>query len=295
VHYGHEIARMVEQGKNRLIVKLADLRRFDTGLAQRILDSPISIMPPFEEALSDVVKAHIDLNNPASKLSPKASFRVGIQGSFGALRVTPRQLTSDVLSKMLCVEGIVTKCSLIRPKIVESVHYCPDTGKFSQQTYRDATALMGSRTGSSFPTKDAEGHPLETEFGMCTFRDYQTITIQEMPEKAPKGQLPCSVDVILDDDLVDSCKPGDRIQVIGIYRALPPSNTASTSGIYRTLMLSNNVSQMGRSMNSTMDYTTSMDTPLSRQDIEDIRKISKRQDHFDLLARSLAPSIFGHE
>lgn len=114
--------------------------------------------------------------------------------------------------------------NLVRPKMQQSVHFCPATNNFHSRIYTDrlSSAAAGGApvTSSTMPETDADQNPLEVEHGLSTFMDQQMIMIQEMPERAPAGQLPRSVEVVLEDDLVDMCKPGDRLQVVGIYRSL---------------------------------------------------------------------------
>lgn len=88
---------------------------------------------------------------------------------------------------------------------------------------------------SVYPTQDQDGNRLETEYGFCRYVDFQTITIQEMPERAPPGQLPRSVDIILNADLIDKVKPGDRVKIFGVYRTLGGITAGSTNATFRLI------------------------------------------------------------
>jgi len=192
---------------------------------------------------------------------------------------------------MVSLEGIVTKCSLVRPKVIKSVHWNEAKSTFHFREYRDQTMTAnGAASTSVYPTDDGEGNPLVTEYGYCTYRDHQTISIQEMPERAPAGQLPRGVDVILDDDMVDKVKPGDRIQLVGIYRSLGNRNAGQGSSTFKTLILANNIILLSSKSGGGIAQATITDT-----DIRNINKISKQKKVFDLLSQSLAPSIYGHD
>uniref|UniRef100_A0A8C2PGB0 DNA replication licensing factor MCM3 n=1 Tax=Capra hircus TaxID=9925 RepID=A0A8C2PGB0_CAPHI len=204
-----------------------------TSWTMSLLSNAFEELVAFQRALKDFV-ASID----ATYAKQYEEFYIGLEGSFGSKHVSPRTLTSCFLSCVVCVEGIVTKCSLVRPKVVRSVHYCPATKKTIERRYSDLTNLVAFPSSSVYPTKDEENNPLETEYGLSVYKDHQIITIQEMPEKAPAGQLPRSVDVILDDDLVDRVKPGDRVQVVGTYRCLPGKKGGYTSGTFRYMLAS---------------------------------------------------------
>ena len=220
-----------------------------------------------------------------SKETESLLFHVGFEGSLGSHEVTPRGLLSSVLGSLVSVHGILTKCTAVRPKVVKSVHYCPATNLMSSKEYRDATSLGGLPTPSVYPTQDESGNVLETEFGLSVYKDYQQLTVQETPESAPLGQLPRSVDIVVENDLVDKCKPGDRVQIVGVYRALATKSAASTA-IFQTALLANNVQVRGKDAGGIV---------MTMEDLAQVRELSKRADIFDILGRSVAPSIFGHE
>ena len=112
------------------------------------------------------------------------------------------------------------------------------------------------------------------------------MSVQEMPEKAPAGQLPRSVDIIVDNDLVDQAKPGDRVQIIGSYRCMPGKQGGYTTGSFRTVLIANNVVLLSKEV-----------TPnITGEDVQKCKKFSKQKGNvFEMLAKSLAPSIHGHE
>lgn len=62
---------------------------------------------------------------------------------------------------MVSMEGIVTKCSLVRPKVVKSVHYCEEENKFMVRKYQDqTTSASGVAMSSAYPTEDNDKHPV---------------------------------------------------------------------------------------------------------------------------------------
>uniref|UniRef100_A0A8C6V9I8 DNA replication licensing factor MCM3 n=1 Tax=Neogobius melanostomus TaxID=47308 RepID=A0A8C6V9I8_9GOBI len=280
--YQSKVRDMISENKARLIVNVNDLRRRNETRAAKLMNSAFEELLAFQLALKDLV-ASVD----ATYAKQHEEFFIGLEGSFGSKHVSPRTLTSRLLGSMVCVEGIITKCSLVRPKVVRSVHYCPNTKKTLERKYTDLTSLDAFPSSAVYPTKDEENNPLETEFGLSVYKDHQTITVQEMPEKAPAGQLPRSVDIILDNDLVDMIKPGDRVQVVGTYRCLPGKKGGFTSGTFRTIMIACHVKQMSKEVAPNF----------GPGDVAKIRKFSQARsiDPFEQLSHSLAPSIHGHE
>ena len=252
--FDSKIKEAIDTKKFRFIVNINELRSFEDDLANKMIRRPREYIVALQEA---GVERSKKIDPSFEKVLKSADLQVGFEGSFGRNSVSPRGLSSAMLNSLVQVEGIVTKCSSVRPKLMRSVQYCPATKLWSMKDFRDNTSIdigievtggAGERlpTPSALPTQDANGNPLEVEHGLCMYKDYQSLVLQEMPEKARVGQLPRSVDVILEHDLVDRAKPGDRIVCVGVYRSLPSANGNTTNGNFKTVLMCNNIQIIGK-------------------------------------------------
>ena len=112
-NYRDLIERTLKSNKKRVIVNLDHFKDYDQNLAQNLIREPRKYLEPLENAVNQFV-SNIGLSQ-TSKLS------VGITGSLGERCVTPRKLSSRFLTQLICLDGIVTKTSLVHPKLQTAV------------------------------------------------------------------------------------------------------------------------------------------------------------------------------
>ncbi|GKT85171.1 LOW QUALITY PROTEIN: DNA replication licensing factor MCM3 [Colletotrichum tofieldiae] len=283
--YRSAIILMLQKNQRRLVVNLDQLRAHNPELASGILEDPFDYNLAFNHALKQIVKT-LPQSGDAEKLND-VSYYCAWAGSFGMNACNPRTLSSQHLNSMVSLEGIVTRCSLIRPKVVKSVHYNETKDVFHFREYQDQTMTNGVTTSSAYPQEDDEGNPSLQNMVSApteTIRLFLSRRCPNVPLPLPRG-----VDVILDDDLVDKVKPGDRIQLVGIYRTLGNRNTNHNSALFKTVIIANHIILLSSKSGGGVATATITDT-----DIRNINKVAKKKNLLDLLSQSLAPSIYGH-
>lgn len=125
-----------------------------TNISLRILFEPFETIPALEEAIKAVVGK---VKEPQHNVKDDDVYYSALVGSFGANAVSPRTLTSQHLNKMISLEGIVTKCSLVRPKVVKSIHFNEKKNNWVYRNYSDQTMTAGAPNTTAYPREDEEG------------------------------------------------------------------------------------------------------------------------------------------
>ncbi|CAL1127960.1 unnamed protein product, partial [Cladocopium goreaui] len=279
-----KIELRLANGDLRIPLELKSLQSAQPGLEKKVLQDPVKYLPAYEEGLLGFLAD----TAPKALKSLKQALRLDLQGAFGRNHVTPRGMTAEYTGQLMCVEGLVTRCLVTKPKLLYSMHVRKDVDDnyVEQRDHRDTTSLVvTSRSAAGFPKQDSDKNDLQMDVAFSVYKDSQHFTIQETPDTAPPGQIPRSIKVICDGDLCDKAKPGDRVQVIGIYRSFPPPLQDFTDGVFPAKLVATDIKPV-------KELTEPNFTP---EDINNIQKIAEREDTFQLLARSFAPSICGHE
>ena len=159
---------MLQKFQRRLVVNIDELRSYNADLAEGMLNSPFDYAQAFDQALKNIV-ASIPGATP-KQTDEDTMYYCAYSGSFGQFACNPRTLSSAHLNHMVSLEGIVTRCSLVRPKVVKSVHYNEKKKMFHFRQYKDQTMTIGgASTSSVYPQEDEDGNPLITEYGYCRY------------------------------------------------------------------------------------------------------------------------------
>lgn len=220
-----------------------------------------------------------------------------------------RQLNPADIDQLVCLKGMVTRCSAVIPDLKEAFFRC---------TICQATTTVELDRGRieepSFCTHCNTRLCMEMIHNRCAFTDKQLVKMQETPDAIPEGETPYTVMLFAFDDLVDDVRPGDKVEVTGIYRAVPmraSSRQRVVKSVFKTyidVVHFRRVDELSRRNNEADSMVAGGDVAMEEQDgdavdanrihdteqarLEEFRRIAAHPNVYENLAHSLAPSIW---
>ncbi|NXA85448.1 MCM9 helicase, partial [Melanocharis versteri] len=182
---------------------------------------PSQVLPIFDSALRRAALAALQDSADPAQLSLKQNLHVRVSG----LPVCP-ELTREHIPKskdvghFLSVTGTVIRTSSVKVLEFERSYICNKCkhvfvvkADFEQYyAFCRPAACLNEEGCNSTKFMCLSG---TTSSPTCC-RDYQEIKIQEQVQRLSVGSIPRCMVVVLEDDLVDSCKSGDDITVYGV-------------------------------------------------------------------------------
>jgi DNA replication licensing factor MCM2 len=278
------IDKMCSENGQSLEISYLSLSVFKPLLAVWLADLPKQMLRIFDEGAAEVVREsypdyHViqsEIHVRITQLPVSDRLRDLRQAHLNVLvRISGTVVRRSNVNPQMKVVRFTCKCGAITPPVAVS-HDDAGGGAFGLR------ALMGS-----CPDCQSEGQ-MEVNSEHTIYRNYQRILLQESPGSVPAGRVPRSKDVILLADLVDSCRPGEEVEITGVYvnAFSAVQNMRNGFPVFSTSIEANHVlrkSDMLASMQITEEDRRNIDE--LKRDPRIIRKV----------IRSIAPSIFGNE
>jgi len=275
--YQEKIKEMCQKNKSSFEVDYNILASECQVLAYFLPEAPTEVLEIFDEAAKSVV---LNMFPHYERIAKDIHVRISELPLVEDLR-SLRQLH---LNQLIRTSGVVSGSSGVLPQLSMVKYDCVKCGYVVGPFYQSQNEETKPGT---CPECQSLG-PFEINQEQTLYKNYQRITIQESPGKVSAGRLPRSKDAILMGDLCDTCKPGDEIELTGVYSNSYDSSLNTKNGfpIFATVIIANHIVR-----NDEKGETDKM----TDDDIKAITQLSKDERIGERIIASIAPSVFGHD
>jgi Predicted ATPase involved in replication control, Cdc46/Mcm family len=262
-----EIDEAVRDGEDSVVIDFQEMDAFEFKLSEFLTENPSEGLSAAEEGIKGVdLITDEDLNVRFSNM-PEEDF------------VLLRDLRSEHLDDFIPVEGMIKRASQVNPEVVSAEFQCTNCGEIVEKE-QDSSKLK-----SPYKCESCGSRKFEVHNKIMT--DTQVVTVEENPESREGSEQPQSLSVRLEGDLVDpdfqkKIVPGNVVHITGVLRERPKKKDSKKYDIY---MEANNVEP------TEQEFEKIEPTDEEKEEIE---SLASRDDVFDMIVDSIAPSIYGH-
>ncbi|MBA0829232.1 hypothetical protein Goarm_013850, partial [Gossypium armourianum] len=277
IEYMRLVNEIVSANKCSLEIDYKQFISVHPNIAIWLADAPQSVLEVMEDVAQRVV---FDLHPNYKNIHQKIYVRITNLPIYDQIR----DIRQIHLNTMVRIGGVVTRRSGVFPQLQQVKYDCNKCGSilgpFFQNSYSEVKV-------GSCPECQSKG-PFTVNVEQTVYRNYQKLTLQESPGTVPAGRLPRYKEVILLNDLIDCARPGEEIEVTGIYTNNfdMSLNTKNGFPVFATVVEANYVTKK-------QDLFSAY--KLTQEDKEEIEKLAKDTQIGERIIKSIAPSIYGHE
>ncbi|ROT37242.1 MCM-domain-containing protein [Sodiomyces alkalinus F11] len=198
-----------------------------------------------------------------------------------------REVRAEHVGHMITIRGIATRVSDVKPLVQVSAYTCDRCGCEIFQPVTDKQFGPLSVCPSSDCKANQTKGQLHPSSRASKFLPFQEVKVQELAEQVPIGQIPRTLTVHCYGTTVRTIHTGDVVDIAGIFLPTPYTGfQAMRAGLLTdTYLEAHHISQ------HKLAYSEmAIDPKLIRR----IEKYRQSGQVYELLAKSIAPEIYGH-
>eukprot|EP00980_Cylindrotheca_fusiformis_P005741 scaffold1194_cov127-Cylindrotheca_fusiformis.AAC.18 len=280
--YELKIRQMCASNLSTLQVSYLHLMEAEPVLAVWVADAPRDMF----DVLNEAATRHTLMLFPHYN-SIKTEIHVRI--SHVPIMDSLRDLRRSHLDCLVKVHGVVTRRSDVYPQMQMAVYRCVGC-KTTEGPFR--VEVLGKNVEDAYKPDECaiceNGGLFRLDSALSVYRNFQRVNLQETPGSVPPGRVPRTKEVLLTNDLIDIARPGEEIEVTGVFEHTYDSGLTIKSGfpVFSTFITANHVRKREDASSS---------SNLSENDIREILELSKDNRIGERIVQSIAPSIFGHD